>query len=393
MRNVSKICSALLLVFFIWNIYFYFSNRDTTEMVTLGTISDMISCEGQIIKDETLIKASADGMLQPYLTDCEKAGKDMAVAAILSGETDENSKKELTVLQSRIASLEEAMENRGFDDDVIALDTSVSEKINQIIAYSAGGSFTKVSEYKNDIVKLLDKRSSAGGSGNSVLKELNEEKKLLEAKLGNLINEVIAPESGIFSARLDGLEEKYTPENIGSLTLAALDEIKKTKPYKLSKVSKGDNVCKVINNFSWYLAVALDKKEAAELKKGDVMKISFRDAEGEIASAGIYEILEEESGKNIVIFNLNRDIGGVLSRRSVSIDIIKSTYSGFKLPIGALVYENGQTGVYVIHGSEKRFTPIEVLYHNDNYLIAKENNNRENALLLYDSVAVSGDVK
>ncbi len=362
-------------------------------MVTYGTIRDVISCEGQIIKEEVLIKAPADGVLQPYLTDCEKAAKNGSVAAILSGETDEDSKSKLTVLQSRITSLEETLDGGNFDDDIIAIDSAVSDKINAVIAYSGNGSFTKVSDYKEDIIKLLDKRVCVSGDGKNLLKTLNEEKKALEVSLGNLINEVISPTSGVFSARMDGLEEKYTPENLGTLTLSALDEIKKTKPYKASKVSKGDAVCKVMNNFSWYLAVAIDKKEAAEMKKGDSIKISFRDAEGEIATAVVHDILEEESGKNIVIFNLNRDVGGILSRRSVSIDIIKSVYEGFKIPLGALVYENDKTGVYVVNSGEKVFTPIEVLYHNENYLIAKEDNSQEGALLLYDSVAVNGDMK
>lgn len=362
-------------------------------MVTYGTIRDVISCEGQIIKEEVIIKAPADGVLQPYLTDCEKAAKNGNVAAILSGETDESAKSKLTVLQSRISSLEEELGGGNFDDDIIAIDSAVSDKINAVIAYSGNGSFAKVSDYKNDIIKLLDKRVCISGDGKNLLKTLNEEKKALEVSLGNLINEVTSPKSGVFSARMDGLEEKYTPENLGTLTLSALDEIKKTKPYKASKVSKGDAVCKVMNNFSWYLAVAIDKKEVAEMKKGDNMRISFRDAEGEIANAVIYDILEEESGKNIVIFNLNRDIGGILSRRSVSIDIIKSVYEGFKIPLGALVYENDKTGVYVVNSGEKVFTPIEVLYHNDNYLIAKEDNSQEGALLLYDSVAVNGDMK
>lgn len=393
MRTVSKILSAVLALFFIWNVYFYFANRDTTEIVTYGSIRDMISVEGQIIKEELPVKAPADGVLQPYLTDCEKAGKETAIAAILSGETDENSKKRLTELGSRIASLEETLESRAFED-VMALDTSISDQVNQVIAYSGNGNFTRVSEYKNDIIKLLDKRSCAtNDNGKEILKTLNEEKKELEVSLGNLINEVIAPSSGVFSARLDGLEEKYTPQNLGDLTLSSLEEIKKTKPYKMSKVSKGDNVLKIINNFSWYLAVAIDKKEVEEIEKGDSMRISFRDAGGEIANATVYDILDEESGKNIVIFHLNRDVGGILSRRNVSIDIIKRTWEGFKLPLGALVYENEQTGVYVINGGEKIFKPIEVLYHNENYLIAKEDNSLEGGLLLYDTVAVNGDVK
>lgn len=394
LRTVSKVFSVLLAVFFIWNIVLYFLNRDTTEIVTYGSIRDVISCEGQIIKEEILVKAPADGVLQPYLIDCEKSGNNMMIAAILSGETNEDSKKQLTVLKSRITSLEDVMSKTNFEEDAYSIDISMADKIEQVIAYSGGGDFSKVSQYKNDIIKLLDKRSVVVNSnGEQLLNRLNEEKKSLEAKLGNLINEVEAPTSGIFSAKLDGLEEKYTPDNLDALTLDALNEIKKTKPYKLDNVSKGDNVCKIINNFNWYLAVAIDKKQLGDIKEGENLKIAFLDVGGETANAIVYKILKEEKGKHIVIFNLNRDVSGILSRRSVSIDIIRKTYEGFKIPIGALVYKDGVTGVYVVNGGEKTFKPIEVLYHNEHYLIAKEDNQKENALLLYDNVVVNGDLK
>lgn len=394
MRKTSKVLSVLLAIFFIWNVFLYFTNRDSVEMVTYGSIRDVISCEGQIIKDETLVKAPAAGMLQPYLTDCEKAGNGMAVAAILSGETNEDSKKSLTVLKSRISALKAVMEKNSFEEDVYSVDASLSAQISQIINYSANGEITRVADYKNDMIKLLDERSViVNSNGDEILKRLDDKKKELEVSLGNLINEVISPDSGIFSAKLDGLEEKYTPENIDKLTLKALDEIKKTKPYKMSNVAKGDNVCKIINNFNWYLAVAIDKKQLGDIKEGSVLRIAFRDADGEVANALVHKILEEESGKHIVVFHLNRDVKGILSRRSVSIDIIRNTYKGFKIPMGALVYEDGVTGVYVVKGGERIFTPVEVLYHNENYLIAKEDNQKENALLLYDSVAVNGDMK
>jgi len=394
LRTASKICSVLLSIFFIWNICLYFANRDTTEIVTYGSIRDVVSCEGQIIKEEVLVKSPADGILQPYLADCEKAGNNMLVAAILNGETNEDSKKELTVLKSRIASLEDFIKKSSFEEDAFSVDASLAGRISQIISYSSNGDITKVHQYKNDIIKLLDRRSViVNSNGDEILKKLGEKKKSLEVSLGNLITEVSSPVSGIFSAKLDGLEEKYTPENLDKLTLADLDKIKKTKPYKMSSVSKGDNVCKIINSFDWYLAAAIDKDNLKDIKEGSSIKISFRDSDGEMANAVVYKILEAEKGKNIVIFNLNRDISGILSRRTTSIDIVRKTYEGFKIPIGALVYENGVTGVYVVNGGEKKFKPIEVLYHNENYLIAKEDNQKENALLLYDNVAVNGDMK
>lgn len=391
MRTVSRIAAILLSVFLIWNIYLYLTNRDTTELARYGSIRDIISCDGYLIKSETLVASPADGVLQPYIPDCKRAGKDMTVAAILSGEADEASRKQLTVIKSRITSLEDAMKNKGFEDDAISIDGAINENIKQIIKSSASGKMTKVEDYKNKIILLSDKKSASGGRGDEILAKLREDQKTLESKLGNLINEVAAPCSGVFSARLDGLEETLTPDSIQDLTVSELDSFKKVKAQTQSKVQRGENVFKIIDNFNWYLAVVLSDEQTDGMQIGDIVRISFRDADGEVANAAISNIGDDENGKRVVAFALNRDIQGVLGRRRVSIDIIRRTYEGFKLPTAALAYENGTTGVYVINGAAKVFKPCEVTFHNEEYMIIKEDNSREDALLLYDTVVISGE--
>ena len=69
MRKLTRVLSVFVIIFFIWNIYIYFTSRDTSELAVRGSISDSISCEEQIIKTETLVAAPADGVLQPYLAE------------------------------------------------------------------------------------------------------------------------------------------------------------------------------------------------------------------------------------------------------------------------------------------------------------------------------------
>jgi len=394
LRNAAKIFGVLLAVFFIWNVFVYFTGRHSITYVTRGSISDAISCEGQIIKEEVLVQAPSDGVLQPYLSDCEKTGKGNSVAAILSGETNEGARKELTTLKSRISSLEDMIRNKNFEEDVVAIDSEVSGIISKIISYGAGGRTTKVQEYKENIIKQLDRRNAVVNSNSSeLLNDLKSKQKTLEANLGNLINEVHAPVSGVFSASLDGLEGKYNKENIEKLTKEDLEIIKNTKPSTIGKVSKGDNVCKIMDNFEWFIAAYLTKNNIGEMEEGDKVTIAFRDADRETASARVYKIVEQKDGNYIVSFKLSSDIGGIISRRSVSIDIIKKTYEGIKIPTGALVFKDDKPGVYVVNGNSRVFKQIEVVFHNDSFVIAKENSQFERPLLLYDNVEVNGDGK
>ena len=195
----------------------------------------------------------------------------------------------------------------------------------------------------------------------------------------------------MFTARLDGFEERITPEVIPELKISDLDELKTVKAQTQSNVSRGDNVFKIIDNFNWYVAAVLTSEQSEGLQKGDRIDISFRDADDTVAPATVECLGEDEHGRRVVTFRLSRDIHDVLGRRRVSIDIIRKTYEGFKLPTAALAYENGTTGVYVLSGGTQVFKPCEVIYHNEEYMIVKEDNSKENGLLLYDNVIIKGD--
>ncbi len=392
MRTAVKIVTVLLVVFLIWNIYVYIFGKDTTTLAVVGTISDYVSAEGHLIKNETLIKAPSDGVLQPYVSDCEKVGKGMTMAAVLSGETDEAARSQMTEIKSRISALEDSLANGdSFKDDILSIDASIDENISDIVKYASRGKMININHFKNEIIMLSDRRNAViGDNGQQILSSLKAQKLELESRLGNIINEIHAPVSGVFTARTDGLEEKLMPSRLDKITVSEIESIKNVKPVTQTKVLKGDVICKLIDNFEWYMAVVLNEEEANGLEEGKFIKIAFRDADSEKVSSYIQRVSPPENGKVLVIFRLNYDLKGILHNRHVSIDIIKSTNEGFRLPIGALCVVDSKTGVYVKNGAEKKFCEVEVLYRNDDYMIVKEDNTKSGGLLLFDNVVISG---
>ena len=392
MRTAVKIVTVLLVVFLIWNIYVYIFGKDTTTLAVVGTISDYVSAEGHLIKNETLIKAPSDGVLQPYVSDCEKVGKGMTMAAVLSGETDEAARSQMTEIKSRISALEDSLANGdSFKDDILSIDASIDENISDIVKYASRGKMINIKHFKNEIIMLSDRRNTViGDNGQQILSSLKAQKLELESRLGNIINEIRAPVSGVFTARTDGLEEKLMPSRLDEITVAEIDSIKNLKPVTQTKVLKGDVICKLIDNFEWFLAVALNAEDTNGLEEGKYIKIAFRDADREKVSSYIQRVSPPENGKVLVIFRLNYDLNGILHNRHVSIDIVKSTNEGFRLPIGALCVVDNKTGVYVKNGAEKKFCEVEVLYRNDGYMIVKEDNTKSGGLLLFDNVVISG---
>lgn len=105
----------------------------------------------------------------------------------------------------------------------------------------------------------------------------------------------------------------------------------------------------------------------------------------------MYHISKTEKGKRVVVFKPAREVEGVIEKRYVSVDIVKSRYEGIKLPISALSVENGETGVYVDVCGEAVFKKAKVLYKSNEFVIFKEDNTEDNSLLLYDNVILNGN--
>ena len=121
----------------------------------------------------------------------------------------------------------------------------------------------------------------------------------------------------------------------------------------------------------------------------------FLDISDKTLDANIDCISEEKDGRVTVVISCMQFVEGIYSARNVNADIIRKSYSGFKIPLSAIrVREDGTSGVYIVKDSVAEFRNIQVLHQSDNYAIAKEDNKLENGLLLYDEVVISGsDIK
>ena len=51
---------------------------------------------------------------------------------------------------------------------------------------------------------------------------------------------------------------------------------------------------------------------------------------------------------------------------------------------------DGITGVYVISGVSARFKPIDIVYNDGGFVVAKTDNTNSSALTLYEELIVSG---
>lgn len=102
-----------------------------------------------------------------------------------------------------------------------------------------------ISEYKKQIEEIASKKAKIAGESSpsgSYIQELTIQKEQYENELTENSEDIKAPESGVVSYRVDGLENVLTPDDFSSLTEEKLENLglKTGKIISTSKESRKD---------------------------------------------------------------------------------------------------------------------------------------------------------
>lgn len=375
--NMKKVRIAyfiilIILVYFVYSIIQLIKQPTGVFMIENGNLSEEESTVGYIIRHETVVQGNnyKNGMMQ-IKTEGEKVAKGDSVFRYYSN-NEEGLVNKIQELDNKI---QEAMKNANdlsLLSDVKLLEKQIEEKLLQIADVK---DIQKIAEYKKDINNKVIKKAKIAGDkspAGSYIKNLIEERSSYENSLNSGSEYVNAPESGMVSYRVDGLENILTPDSFSTLNKKFLEDLNlKTGEIVASNDEKG----KIIDNFESYIAVSLKSENSRNAKVGDNVKIRLSNSD-EI-NATIEYIIEEENSK-LIIFKISNGLEQLASYRKITLDVIWWDYSGLKVPNNALVKEIATDGesagkeIYYIIRNRMGYTDkivVKVLKQNDSYSI------------------------
>ncbi|NLM46917.1 MAG: hypothetical protein GX200_08970 [Firmicutes bacterium] len=178
---------------------------------------------------------------------------------------------------------------------------------------------------------------------------------------GGEIHTVTAPQPGILSRQLDGLEGALQPGSLASVNVAALLENDPQASIYAEGVQllAGTLFFKIVENFSWYYVSCLPLAEAEKLAAEAKAKLRF-----ETAAKPVSAVLSEtfSNGDNLTLaFTVQEEVPGCFADRFTAAKIVTGEVAGIVLPAAALVLNGEEAGVYILEESLVRFRPVEVL--------------------------------
>lgn len=390
-KSVKLLIAAAVVVFAAVNILKCFNPKIKTEMVLHGEMEKSYSFDAMIIRDESVVKADSNGVLESMVSENEMVKKGKHVASIYENAVDENIKKKLIHVNERIAEIKNAGSSAtdSFGDNYRA-ESNIDAKISEMIDASQERDVSKLVSIKNELGLLNDKKNALSGDSSQtreILNSLQKEKAGYEKNLSDSHQDLFSPTSGIYSTKIDGYEELVTPASAMEMTPSDFESVKDTKISK-ETIAESGIVCKIIDSYEWSVAVIVTDEELSSLKTGDTVYIRNHSSADD-AKAVIKYISSPENGKYVLTAASDVACSWAMDKRFVKIDLIKKKYSGLKVPASALRVKDDVAGVYTASDGIVQFKPVNILYKNGTYAIVEENNTLGRGLLLYDEVIVS----
>ena len=354
---------ALVFIYAVYLVAKLVQNPTNTFMVTNGKISQEESDIGYIIREETVVKGQnyKNGMVK-IKNEGEKVAKGDSVFRYYSS-GEEELKNKIAELDVEIQSLMQN-EKSSFPSDVKLLESQIEKELDYIYGVNNA---QKIQEYKKNINSYITKKAKISSPSNSRLKELLSQREEYENRLTSDSENVNAPESGIVSYRVDGLESVLTTEDFTKFNKSFLQDLKlKTG----QTVASNEEVGKIINNYQCYIVFNSNTNEAKNSKVGDTIKIRVQNSD--TLKASVENIIDEDDESKTITVKIANDVEKLIAYRKISFDIIWWDAEGFRIPNEAIKEENGLS--YVVRNRNGYYNKmlVKILKQNDEYCIVRQ---------------------
>lgn len=354
---------ALVFIYAVYLVAKLVQNPTNTFMVTNGKISQEESDIGYIIREETVVKGQnyKNGMVK-IKNEGEKVAKGDSVFRYYSS-GEEELKNKIAELDVEIQSLMQN-EKSSFPSDVKLLESQIEKELDSIYGVNNA---QKIQEYKKNINSYITKKAKISSPSNSRLKELLSQREEYENRLTSDSENVNAPESGIVSYRVDGLESVLTTEDFTKFNKSFLLDLKlKTG----QTVASNEEVGKIINNYQCYIVFNSNTNEAKNSKVGDTIKIRVQNSD--TLKASVENIIDEDDESKTITVKITNDVEKLIAYRKISFDIIWWDAEGFRIPNEAIKEENGLS--YVVRNRNGYYNKmlVKILKQNDEYCIVRQ---------------------
>lgn len=352
----------LLIAYGVFSVYQLIRNPTDVFMIENGKVALEEEAVGYVIREEQVVQGKnyKNGMV-PIKAEGQRAAKNEPIFRYYSSGEEELIKK-IEELDQKIDEAQASENTTVFPSDIKVLDKEIETKLEEI---SKLNNLQKIEEYKKSIDKAIAKKTEIIGknSSSNTMKKLIEERSSYETKLNSGSESITAPESGMVSYKVDGLEKVLTPNDFSTLNKDFLEGLNLKTGQVIATNSESG---KIVNNYICYIATILPQEKVHDIKQDSKVTIRLSSSKEVEAKVVFYQ---EQDENVLAVFQISQAVEELINYRKISFDIIYWSFSGLKVPNSAIIQENNLS--YVVRNRAGYLDKIlvEVKKNNNTYSI------------------------
>lgn len=355
-----------------------FSHQDTTNYIVAkkGEIVDAFSANGVVVREETLVRAPSDGVIEYYYPSGVELSSNTKVCSLLNDTYGD-------LLQEKIDELYAQMQDVDtgeYEEVFAALNEDISKSVSSYLRSKSTNGYASLYTLQDDLIDDVSKRKDMYSlMSNSQITSLLAEQGIYLDEQSAVIKDIYLSEAGFIDYSYDSYEG-WTVDQIGPDFIDSYDSQYSYFELNLQKVSSGDPLYRFISSPIWHIVVYLDSEQAEYFDGESTISFIYNSTE-EIS--GTVESLDQVGDDQYkLVLKMNSYIENYLTDRIVSLVFTKNSHSGIKIssscivthdayviPSSYLTTVDGQEGVYVVstsaQGETKTFVTLTIIKEKD----------------------------
>ena len=379
--NVLIISVIVLIVLFVVIQFYKVTHIELkTQTATISTVYDKVSSEALFIRDESVVEKSSSGVTVACFQDGDKINvKGNVAMQFSSSKAAANYSKyaELTKQIKYYQTLE--AQTVGQSADLETINEDIEQKV---INYADGLAKNRIGDTAEDLDSVLVRRQLIIGEDVnllSIIENLRDQRNNYQS-YSKPDRYIKTDKSGVFSSYTDGYEILIDYSKAEETTIDGFKSALKAVD-KAQNVS--NNIGKLVTSYTWYVQTLVSADTVKNLENGDYVNIVLKDDTSKSFKAEIVNGAEIALGQKetLLVLKLNEMDADIAKLRKAEIEIRRNTYEGIKVPSEAL---------HVLIASQVKFREVNVIYSDDDYVLAEYDESNEKSIHLYDKIITQG---
>ncbi|MFA6948852.1 MAG: HlyD family efflux transporter periplasmic adaptor subunit [Eubacteriales bacterium] len=394
--------SVLVIVYILYAAFGGRADEVETIIASLVTERDTVTLDAYIMREEKILYSSEDGSVSYLSSSGSKVGVTTEVANIYAGTDSDENREQIIGLDSKISILSASnIASNIVLSDTTQIDTRIAGTYSEITYSMASGDIGYALRRRDELLTLINKRriiTRSVADYNDRITTLTGERAALSGLGAEIAETVKAGISGYFYSDIDGYENVFTSAKASDMTIADFDSMKEAPPADFDFVSgKGYGIGKIVTDYNWYIVCEADADALRTFRDGNKYTVIFPySADCEIAMTLYRVISDAESGRVVLIFKTGVNPDGFNYLRRQTVEVVRSAYTGYRVPISSVRILGDRQGVYILDGNIVQFRDVLPLCESNGYFIVEvqpdsaENEQAYLRLGLYDLVITKG---